>query len=130
MQRQSSIRVLAVGFIIVGVIHAVMVLSIIGVYGGKSTITPGIAQEFFPVIGLLGNTSFVLVITASLLGVFAGIGLWSLSPWARPLGIAVSLVQIFVIPFGTLLGAAGLLLLCRKRSLNKSLTSSTIDRRE
>jgi hypothetical protein len=128
MQRQSSIRVLAVGFITVGVIHAVIALFIIGVYGGKSTITPGTGREFLPVIGLLGNTSVVLVIIASLLGVFAGLGLWNLSPWARPLGVAVSL--IFVIPFGTLLGAVGLLLLCRKRSLNNPLTSNTIDRRE
>jgi hypothetical protein len=125
MQRQSSIRVLATGFITVGVIHAVMALFIIGVYGGKSTITPGTAQEFLPVIGLLGNTSVVLVIIASLLGVFAGVGLWNLSPWARPLGIAVSVVQIFVIPFGTLLGATGLLLLCRMRSLNNRHTRSS-----
>jgi len=130
MQKQSSVRMLAVGFVIVGVIHAVMALFILFVYGGKATITPGTGQEFLPVIGLLGNTSFVLVFIASLLGVVAGLGLWQLSPWGRPLGIAVSLVQIFVIPFGTVLGIAGLLLLWRKQSLNNPLTRSTIDRRE
>ena len=130
MQKQSSIRMLAVGFVIVGVIHSVMALFILFVYGGKATITPGTGQEFLPVIGLLGNTSFVLVLIASLLGVVAGIGLWHLSPWARLLGLAVSLVQIFVIPFGTVLGVAGLLLLWRKQSLSNPLTRSTIDRRE
>jgi hypothetical protein len=120
MQRQSSMRMLAIGFVIVGAIHAIMVLFILVVYGGKARITPDTAQEFLPVIGLLGQTSFVLVLIASLLGVFTGVGLWHESSWGRSLGIAVSVVQIFVIPFGTILGVAGLFLLCRKQALNKS----------
>ena len=114
MSRQSIARVLGVGFITVGVVHALLSLFIIFVYGAKSSITPDTAREFLPILGFLGQFAFPLVFVASLLGIIAGFGLLRLQPWARPIAIAVSLIQLFVIPFGTALGILALWFLLRR----------------
>src|SRR5688572_2972343 len=104
MSRQSIARVLGVTSIMVGIVHALLSLFIILVYGAKSSITPDNAREFLPVVGYLGQFAFHLVFTTSLLGIVAGFGLLRLQPWARPIAIVISLIQLFVIPFGTALG--------------------------
>ena len=113
MSRQSIVRVLGVCFITVGVVHAILSLLIIFVYGAKSSITPDTAREFLPILGILGQFAFPLVLTASLLGMVAGVGLLWMQPWARPMAIVVSIIQLFVIPFGTALGVLGLWFLLR-----------------
>ena len=114
MSRQSIARVLGVGFITVGVVHALLSLFIIFVYGAKSSITPDTAREFLPVLGFLGRFAFLLVFATSLLGIVAGFGLLRLQPWARPIAIVVSLIQLFVIPLGTALGILALWFLLRR----------------
>jgi hypothetical protein len=114
MSRQSIARMLGLGFITVGVVHALLSLLIIFVYGAKSSITPDTAREFLPVLGFLGRFAFPLVVTTSLLGIVAGFGLLRSQPWARPIAIVVSLIQLFVIPFGTALGILALWFLLRR----------------
>ena len=114
MSRQSITRVLGVGFIAVGVVHALLSLFIIFVYGAKSTITPETAREFLPILGFLGQSAFLLVFATSILGIVVGFGLLWLKPWARPIAIVVSLIQLFVLPFGTALGILALCFLLRR----------------
>lgn len=114
MSRQSIARVLGVGFITVGVVHTFLSLFIIFVYGAKSSITPDTAREFLPVLGFLGRFAFPLVLTTSLLGIVAGFGLLRLQPWARVIAIVVSLIQLFVIPFGTAFAILALWFLLRR----------------
>lgn len=119
MPKPSIVRVLGVCFITVGVIHVLLSLFIIFVYGGKSSITPDAAQEFLPILGSLGQFAFPLVFIASLLGIGAGFGLLRMQPWARPIAIVVSMIQLFVIPFGTALSVLGLWFLLRRPTFHK-----------
>jgi hypothetical protein len=114
MSRQWIARALGGAFITVGVVHALLSLFIIFVYGAKSSITPDTAREFLPVLGFLGQSAFLVVFATSLLGIVAGFGLLRLQPWARPTAIIVSLVQLFVVPFGTALGILALWFLLRQ----------------
>lgn len=114
MSRQTIVRVLGVCFITVGVVHAFLSLFIIFVYGAKSSITSDTAREFLPILGALDQFAFPLVFTASLLAIVAGFGLLRMQPWARPIAIVVSMIQLFVIPFGTALGVLGLWFLLRR----------------
>ena len=120
MSRQWIARVLGVGFIAVGVVHALLSLFIIFVYGAKSSITPDTAREFLPILGFLGQPAFILVFASSLLGIVAGIGLLLLHPWARPIAVMGSLVQLFVIPLGTALGILALWFLLRRATDERS----------
>ena len=105
---------LGVGFITVGVVHALVSLFIIFVYGAKSSITPDTAREFLPALGFLGQSAFLLVLATSLLGIVTGFGLLRLQTWARLAAVIVSLVQLFVIPLGTALSVLALWLLLRR----------------
>jgi hypothetical protein len=48
--------------------------------------------------------------------VAAGRGLRRREHWARPTGLLLSLINLFVVPFGTALGAYGFWVLLRERS--------------
>jgi len=61
-----------------------------------------------PVVGLAGSILVVLIFTLSIPGIIAGIGLLRRRPWARILAIVLSVLNLIVVPIGTLLGMYGL----------------------
>ena len=50
----------------------------------------------------------------SLPGLIVGIGLFRFRPWARILGIVLSILDLIWVPFGTIVGAYGLFVLFSK----------------
>src|SRR4051812_8999103 len=62
------------------------------------------AQRAVPLVGFVGTAIVSLLVVLSLPGIITGIGLLRLRPWARILGIVLSVVSLMAIPFGTLVG--------------------------
>jgi hypothetical protein len=72
------------------------------------------AQRAMPFVGLIGTSIVTLLVVTSLPSILTGIGLLKFRPWARILGIVLSVLSLMMIPFGTIVGAYGLWVLFSK----------------
>jgi len=72
------------------------------------------AQFAIPVIGITGMALVALTIALSVPGLVVGIGLMKFRPWARILGIVLSIFDLIWVPLGTIIGAYGLFVLFSK----------------
>src|ERR1051325_9677579 len=79
------------------VVFAVMggIAAMIGASGSRD------ALPAVPIVGGIGGILFVVLVIVGLPGLIAGIGLLKFRPWARILGIIVSVVDLIHFPFGT-----------------------------
>lgn len=68
------------------------------------------------VLGGLGGIIFIIVLAFSLPGLVCGVGLIQYRSWARLLGIVLSALELFSVPFGTALGIYGLWVLLNPQS--------------
>jgi hypothetical protein len=95
---------------------AALVLTVVFL-GGLSTMgfsgDPDAARAM-PIVGFVGTTIITFLIVLSLPGIITGIGLLKLRPWARIIGIVLSVLSLVMIPFGTLVGIYGLWVLFSK----------------
>ena len=81
-----------------------------------------------PVLGLAGTALGMMLLVLALPGLVTGWGLLSFKPWARILGLVLSVLNLLNIPFGTALGIYGLWVLLNKdveRLFNPSTTITT-----
>jgi hypothetical protein len=67
-----------------------------------------------PIIGITGMALVIFLLLVSLPGIIIGIGLIRLRPWARIAGIVVSIIDLMMIPFGTVVGVYGIWVLFSK----------------
>lgn len=74
------------------------------------------AQRAIPLVGFIGTTVVTFLVVMSLPGILTGIGLLRLRPWARIVGIVLSVLSLVMIPFGTLVGIYGLWVLFSKET--------------
>ena len=74
------------------------------------------AQRAMPFVGLIGTSIVTLLVVTSLPSIITGIGLLKFRPWARVLGIVLSVLSLMMIPFGTIVGAYGLWVLFSKET--------------
>lgn len=72
------------------------------------------AQRALPLVGFVGTAVVTFLIVMSLPGILTGIGLLRHRPWARIVGIVLSVLSLMMIPFGTLVGIYGLWVLFSK----------------
>src|SRR5712671_5763617 len=72
------------------------------------------AQRAMPFVGLIGTSIVTLLVVTSLPSIITGIGLLKFRPWARILGIVLSVLSLMMNPFGTIVGAYGLWVLFSK----------------
>jgi hypothetical protein len=72
------------------------------------------ARIALPIIGITGMALVTFLVVLSLPGIITGIGLLGLRPWARILGIVLSILHLMMIPFGTIVGVYGLWVLFSK----------------
>lgn len=81
-----------------------------------------------PILGLAGTALGMMLLVLALPGLVTGWGLLSFKPWARILGLVLSVLNLLNIPFGTALGIYGLWVLLNKdteRLFNASTTITT-----
>jgi len=69
-----------------------------------------------PILGIIGGVVFIVILVISLPGLVIGIGLMQFRPWARIAGIVLSALDLFGVPFHTLLGIYGLWVLLNRET--------------
>ena len=74
------------------------------------------AQTAIPFVGLAGTAIVTLLVVLSLPGILTGIGLLRVRPWARIVGIVLCVLNLMMVPFGTLVGIYGLWVLFSKET--------------
>ena len=120
---RKHIQILAILNIVwgsIGVIGALIILlvfgGIMGILGVSTTHDAG-AGMAIPILGLIGAVVILILVVTSVPSIIAGIGLLRLYPWARILGIVLSVLHLFNIPIGTALGIYGLWVLLSDQTL-------------
>ena len=79
--------------------------------------------EAIAITGLVGSIVGGFLLVISLPGLILGVGLLSMRPWSRPFGVVMSILHLLHLPFGTILGIYGLVVL-----LKPEATTFLIDR--
>jgi len=120
---RKHIQILAILNIVwgsIGVIGALIILlvfgGIMGILGVSTTHDAGSGMAI-PILGLIGAVVILILVVTSVPSIIAGIGLLRLYPWARILGIVLSVLHLFNIPIGTALGIYGLWVLLSDQTL-------------
>jgi hypothetical protein len=119
---EQHIKVLGILNIVFGSLGALGGIVIMIIFGGAYGIVRAVSSHqseaavALPVIALVGGAIAILLLLLSAPAIIAGIGLLQLRPWSKILGIVVSALHIFNIPFGTALGVYGLWVLCSQKS--------------
>jgi hypothetical protein len=108
------VKVLGILNIILGAFGLLGALVILVVFGGAAGILGAAshgdpdARIAIPIISIVGVGLFFLILLLSIPDIIAGIGLLQFKPWARILGIILSVLHLIHIPFGTAVGIYGL----------------------
>jgi hypothetical protein len=115
----THVKVLGVLHIVIGACGVFLALFLMIVFGSASGIvgaaaSPDEAAIAIPIIGLTGIGLVSFMLLTSIPGLVAGWGLLKFRPWARILGIVVSILGLLVIPIGTIIGIYGLWVLLNK----------------
>lgn len=94
---------------ILGVLHLVSgaLFAVIGIFlfvflGGIGAVS--LDPTAFRVLIVVGFTTGILLVVLSLPGMVAGYGLLKRRSWARALAVAVGILNLFNVPFGTVIG--------------------------
>jgi hypothetical protein len=115
---ETHVKVLGALNIVFGGLGLLTALMFAAIFGGAAAAV-GISGDAdatiaIPIIGLTGMATVAFLAVWSLPVVIIGISLVRLRPWARIAGIVVSILELIVFPFGTLLGVYGLWVLFSK----------------
>ena len=94
----------------VGVLVACLIFLVFGGIAGLVGMNANDADALVaaPILLVIGTVVFLLIAVLSVPQVVCGVGLLRFRPWARILGIVISAISLFNIPFGTALGGYGL----------------------
>ena len=118
---EAHVKVLAILHIVfsslsllAGLVILLATGAVTGIVG--TTADPGDAQIAIPFIRIGGAAAAFFFIALGIPGLVAGIGLLTLRPWARILGIVISALDLAHIPFGTALGIYGLWVLFNRET--------------
>jgi hypothetical protein len=117
----THVKVLGVLYLALSALGVLTALLLLLTFGGTAGIVgaaapPEDAAIAIPIIGLTGMALVALLLCLSLPGLLAGWGLLNFRPWARILGIVLAILNLFNIPFGTLLGIYALWVLLNKQT--------------
>jgi len=120
---ETHVKVIAVIYIVLGVIGVLCALAMMVLFGGIAGILGTSANQSpdariaIPILGAVGGFLFLLILILSLPGILAGWGLLQFKEWARILGIVLSVLNLFAIPIGTLIGIYGLWVLLNRETM-------------
>src|SRR5262249_48565211 len=91
-----------------------LTLVFIGGFGAASVSDNPDVAIALPFIGVTGVALVSFLLALALPGIITGIGLLRLRPWARVLGIVLSILWLIWFPLGTIIGVYGLWVLFSK----------------
>lgn len=110
---QTHVKVLGILHIVFGVLGILIGFGMLAIFGGVAGMvgmnaTGEEAAVAVPILGAIGGLVLLILLLVSIPGIIAGIGLLSLRPWSRVLGIVISIISLLNFPFGTALGFYGI----------------------
>jgi hypothetical protein len=109
---ETHVKVLGLLQIVLGVLGIVVALFILLMFGGLAGMVAATGEEgaeiAAPLLGLIGMFAVTFVLVMSIPGIIVGAGLLKFRPWARILGIVLSILLLIHFPFGTAVGVYGL----------------------
>jgi hypothetical protein len=128
---RTHVKVLGVLYIALSALGLLAAIFLMIAFGAATGIVgvsanPHDAAIALPVIGLAGTTLVAFLFVLSLPGLITGIGLLKFRPWARIVGIVLSILHLFYIPFGTALGVYGLWVLFNGETETLFTTRATL----
>ena len=109
------LRILGGAYIVVGGLNSSIFLFVLSVYGGKWGIEAIGLEEYVPVIGHFGGWVIYALLGFSGGSILAGVGLLKLSAWSGKLALLLSLGNLFVVPYGTVIALSTILTLLSKQ---------------
>jgi hypothetical protein len=116
----THVKVLGGLHVALGVLGVIGALSLMLIFGGVTGIVESVddpdAALAVPIIGLTGTAIVLFTLALSLPGIIVGIALIKFKPWSRIAGIVLSVLNLIMIPFGTILGIYGLWVLLSKET--------------
>jgi len=117
---ENHIKILAILMIIYGAIGVLAVLAVMLIFGGAGLISTGASGDAAPALiaGMIGIVISAFVLLTHLPGLIVGFGLLKYKPWARVLGIIISLLFLLSFPIGTVVGIYGLWVLFQSETVN------------
>ncbi len=121
---RKHIQILGTLNIIWGSFSLVAALIIMLVFGGivgilrMTSLDEPDAAVAIPIISLVGGAILLILLITSLPAIVTGIGLLRLASWSRIVGIILSVLHLFSVPFGTALGVYGLWVLLSRDAVS------------
>jgi hypothetical protein len=117
---ETHVKVLGVLHIVMGAIGIVVALLCLVIFGGAAGIvgTSGDpnAGAAAPIVGIVGMVVVGCLVVLSLPGIIVGFGLFQRRAWGRIGGIVLSIFELIMFPFGTIVGVYGLWVLLSKET--------------
>ena len=109
---ETHVKVLGALQIILGAFGVMAALLLFFVFGGLAGLVGATAEEgaeiAVPILALVGSFVVGFVLLLSVPGIIVGIGLLKFRPWARILGIILSILMLVHFPLGTVVSIYGL----------------------
>ncbi len=117
---ETHVKVLAVLQIALGALGIVGAVLVMVVFGGLAGLAvasqePG-SEVAAPLLGLIGVAIVTVLLVLSIPAVILGAGLLKFRPWARILGIILSILLLLHFPLGTVVGVYGLWVLLTRET--------------
>lgn len=127
----THVKVLGVLYLAVSALSLLFALFLLLAVGSAAGIVgiaadPGDAAIAIPILGIAGTALGLMLLLLALPGLLAGWGLLTFRPWARVLGLVLSVLNLFNVPIGTVLGVYGLWVLLSRDT--ERLFSSSLPR--
>jgi hypothetical protein len=119
---ETHVKVLAVLHLVLGVIGVFGAFILMLIFGGAASVVGSAAVDdpdaaiAIPIIGITGMALVAFLLVLSVPALISGFGLLKLRPWARILGIVISILMLMAVPLGTIVGAYGLWVLLTKET--------------
>lgn len=118
------LRILGGAYVVAGILNVFVFLFMLIVYGGKGGIDAIKVEEYVPVIGHLGGWVLYGLLGFSGASVLAGAGLLTSRTWSGSLALLLSVGNLFILPFGTIIGLSTILTLFSKQGRTHLLSSA------
>lgn len=116
----NHVKLLAWLNIVYGGLIAVAGLFVFLIMGGIAGFVGATANPddrvAMPILGMIGGFVFIVLLLLALPSIITGIGLLHYKPWARIVGIILSVLHLPGVPFGTALGIYGLWVLLNRET--------------
>jgi hypothetical protein len=127
----THVKVLGVLFIALSALGVLAALFLAVTIGGSAAIVGAAADAHdaaiaLPIIGFAGTALVIFLLAVSLPGLITGFGLLAYKPWARILGLVLSVINLIHIPFGTVVGIYGLWVLFNKDTERLFISTSPV----